>query len=336
MIESKNSRLLRQRQNVALKGAFFLLFFLCLLGFPGCASQTPKAGPAEAVPPEWTDLRDRLAADGTSGPEVDALLAGLGSRTQDPMGRKMVELYRKNFLPRPPSKREPRDAVYRNVVTEKNAGLCRDYIAAHRKAFDEAERTWGVPPAVAAALLFVETRLGTVLKDVPENALHTLASMSQSVTTESIPDWLEKMPGWEEHRDWFATVMPARAEWAYKETRALIRYMLANGIRPDMLPGSIYGAIGLCQFMPSNIPLYGVDGNGDGSVNLYDAEDAVPSLACFLARHGWRPGAARKARHAALMRYNKSVKYANTILALADLVQGRPAEPVKAGRAGAR
>ncbi len=320
---------------------FELLFLLMLFCLPGCADVQPvTAAPQQEdrtevtravtvpvaaagiqVTPEWQALRLRLAADGLSGPEVDRLLATLGPRTQAPMGRKMRELYTKRFLSTPDKKpAKPAPKYYKGVVTRANAVKCADFIRAHRQAFARAQQRYGVPPSTAAALLFVETRLGTVLRDVPENALHTLASMSQSTTLASISDWHGTMPGCEKHGDWFAATMPRRADWAYNETRALVRYMVENQITPDMLPGSIYGAIGLCQFMPSNIAPYGVDGNGDGVIDLYTADDAVMSLASYLARHGWKPGASREAKHRALMRYNKSVRYANTILGLGDLV----------------
>ncbi len=318
------------QEGVLRRGAFLFFLFL-IMCLPACAAQREESAvhrtpvlPMEhtslALAPEWQDLRARLAADGLAGTEVDVLLASLGPRTESPMGRKMVELYKKNFLPRPPSKKPARDAVYKGVVTTANARLCKTFIQEHKAAFDQAYRRYGVPPSVACALLFVETRLGKYLGDVQENALQTLASMAESRTLESIPSWYGKMPGYEAHAAWFAEIMPKRADWAYRETRALVLYMLDNGIQADMLPGSIYGAIGLCQFMPSNIRPYGVDGNGDGVINLYVPDDAVASLANYLARHGWKAKSSKEARHKVLMRYNKSTVYANTILALADRV----------------
>ena len=331
-------------QEGALRRGAFLFFLFLLMCLPACAAQKEDSAVHRApvrqtdngrLAPEWQDLRARLAADGLAGPEVDALLTSLGPRTESPMGRKMVELYKKNFLPRPPSKKPARDAVYKGVVTTANARLCRDYIREHEKAFETAHKRYGVPPSVACALLFVETRLGRYLGDVQENALQTLASMAESRTLASIPSWYGRMPGFEAHEAWFAQIMPRRADWAYRETRALVRYMLDNDIRPDMLPGSIYGAIGLCQFMPSNIRPYGMDGNGDGVINLYVADDAVASLANYLARHGWKATSSKSARHRVLMRYNKSTVYANTILALADRIDrlgGKPARTAAGSR----
>ncbi|OXS28270.1 MAG: transglycosylase [Desulfovibrio sp. MES5] len=304
----------------------------------GQTLQPPSGAPAgqsrEGLPVVWQPLAQRLAADGLLGPRVDALLATLAPLpSQSPMGRKMLELYKSRFMPKPPSVTPPTMQYYKGVVTEQNARLCRDFVAEHKLAFSQAQARFGVPSSVAVALLFVETRLGKILADVPENALFTLASMAVSRQPDDISQWLPRMPGYEEHLPWFDETMPKRADWAYKEVRALVTHILQDDLDPRYLPSSIYGAVGLCQFMPSNIAAYGADGDGDGKVDLFHVPDAVASLSNYLARHGWKPGINRAQQHKVLMAYNKSVVYANTILALADLV-AKPAAPVKADGPG--
>lgn len=295
------------------------------------AQPDPRSG--ESFAPVWNGLAQRLAKDGVSGPRVDALLASLGSApTQSPMGRKISELYQKRFFPKPKSAK-PRQQYYKGVVTPANAALCREFIAEHRAAFEEADRRYGVPPSIAAALLFVETRLGRVLGDVPENALYTLASMAISTQPEDISQWLPKLRDSKEHLDWIEETMRKRADWAYNETLALLKHMIRDNIPPERLPGSIYGAVGLCQFMPSNISAYGADGDGDNRVDLFSAPDAIASLANYLAKHGWKRGISREKQHKLLMTYNHSTTYANTIMALADLVSKNDpaAKPRKPG-----
>ena len=293
---------------------------------PPPASPQPAPGPAPAqsakLRPYWEDLRLRLARDGVAGPRVDALLATLGERTQSPMGRKMRQLYTSKFMPKPKPSEVPKH--YKGVLAEANAQKCRDYLAAHGAAFARAEAAFGVPREIAVSLLFVETRLGAVLGDVKENAFQTLASMAESRRFEDISEWHARMPGCEQQRAWFDETMPKRADWAYNETKALVKYMLKSGLAPDRFPGSIYGAIGLCQFMPSNIETYGADGSGDAVIDLFDIDDATMSLSRYLAKHGWKPGISRAQQHRCLMAYNHAEIYANTILALSDMVKAEP------------
>ena len=293
-------------------------------------SQPQPAAGSAAIAPAWRPLADRLAADGLSGPRVDTLLATLSATpTQSPMGRKMRELYNRKFFPKPPST-APAALYYKGVLTDANVQLCRQFVAQNKRAFDQAEARFGVPSSIAVSLLFVETRLGKVLADVPENAFYTLASMSVTRQPSDIPDWLPRMPGYQEHLDWFAEIMPKRADWAYKEVKALVEHMLRDNIDPHHLPSSIYGAVGLCQFMPSNIATYGADGDGDGKVDLFTIPDAVASLSNYLAKHGWKPGLPRTRQHQILMAYNHAAIYANTILALSDMINGAPSPEASA------
>lgn len=320
----------------ALPSAFMMACAIFLAS--GCASQTPNS--AKEVPeyrapaskdlqpmpaaisyaPVWRPLAAHLAKDGLSGPKVDELLAALGPvPTQSPMGRKISELYRGKFMPRPKTQTQ-KEKYYKGVVTEANAQLCRNYINLHKEAFMSAEKRYGVSPAIAASLLFVETRLGKVLADIPENAFYTLASMAVSTKPEDISQYLPKLTGYERHMGWLEETMHKRAAWAYNETRALVRHILQDNIPLSRLPSSIYGAVGLCQFMPSNISTYGADGDGDGKIDLFNEADAIYSLSNYLAKHGWKADLSPERKHKALMSYNHSTVYANTIMALADLV----------------
>ena len=125
---------------------------------PAIKPAAPRAAAPASAP--WGELARRLAADGVSGPQVDALLATLpATPTQSPMGRKINALYQRRFFPKPPST-APAARYYKGVLTEANAQACRDFLAANAAAFDVAERRYQVPRNIAVALLFVETRLG--------------------------------------------------------------------------------------------------------------------------------------------------------------------------------
>lgn len=282
----------------------------------------------------WNPLLGRLASDGVSGGRVDALFARLGDEVSpDPMGRKVKELYTTKFLrpepqPTPPGQKPKpaRPPMYPGVVTEENAARCRAFLTENARWFSLAESRFGVPREVAVSLLFVETRLGTALGK--GNAFRNLASMAAADRPDMVPGYLAALPGADANLDWISLRMRQKSDWAYDELKALIRHADALGQDPLTMPGSIYGAVGICQFMPTNIPVYGVDGDGDGKVDLYSVGDAVFSLSNYLDRHGWQPGMRRDARYNVLKRYNNSAAYANTILALADKVAGKPAQAV--------
>ena len=69
-------------------------------------------------------------------------------------------------------------------------------------------------------------------------------------------------------------------------------FLMTRSARLDPLQpkASWAGALGLPQFMPSNIKKYGVDYDGDGAVNLWTPHDAIGSIANYLRKHGWKPG----------------------------------------------
>lgn len=325
-----NVKVFLLRLGVVLTAAFFLV--ACGAQARETLNSSEYSASEKNYASIWQPLANRLSKDGITGSQVDELLAQLGDTpTQSPMGRKIKELYNRKFFPKPKS--NTTSIYYKGVVTQAHAQECRDYIKTHQAVFDAAYDKYGVPPAIAAALLFVETRLGRVLGDIPENAFFTLASMAISTKPQDIDDWLPQLNGYQKHLDWIKETMQKRAQWAYNETAALIRHMLQDHIAPDQLPGSIYGAVGLCQFMPSNISIYGADGDNDGRVDLFNPPDAIFSLSRYLAKHGWKTNLTKESQHKILMTYNHSTVYANTIMALAALINGETYEktvkPVK-------
>lgn len=281
------------------------------------------------IAPAWQPVLRRLGTDGLDTPQVRAWFARLPDTvSQDPMGRKVLELYTRAFIPPvvdPDAPKLPKPLVYKNVVTDENIATCRAFLEEHAPAFALAELRYGVPKEIAAALLFVETRLGAYLGSA--SALYTLASMASTHQPTDIADWFDQFPGYEARLDWMADLMPKRADWAYKELRALVRYGLTSGVDIVDMPGSIYGAVGICQFMPSNLVPYGADGNGNGVVDLFTVPDAVASLANYLGKHGWKKGMTRPQQHTLLKRYNNANIYANTILTLAEGIHTKKSPP---------
>jgi membrane-bound lytic murein transglycosylase B len=85
---------------------------------------------------------------------------------------------------------------------------------------------------------------------------------------------------------------PRRADFFRGELEQFLVLARDTGMDPLAVRGSYAGAIGLPQFMPSSIRNYAVDFDGDGRVDLAGStEDAIGSVANFLAEHGWERGA---------------------------------------------
>lgn len=78
-------------------------------------------------------------------------------------------------------------------------------------------------------------------------------------------------------------------------TSELMNFILLGeeeGLPLREVEGSYAGAMGLGQFMPSSYRAYAVDLDGDGRRDLWSSlDDVVGSVANYLHRHGWEPGA---------------------------------------------
>jgi len=328
-----------------MKKPLFLLILLHSLLLGACsakdAPQNAVHGKLSMVDHSWLALTQRLQRDGFEKERLDQLFSRMDTPPSlRPMGSKIKELYTLKFMSRPAPKSAKKAPAanrlgipgpwFKGVVTEANARLCQEFIKSNSKAFALAQKKYGVPAPVGAALLFVETRLGKLTGR--ENAFYTLASMSSKFPVENVLGYVDGIPGAEQRQDWVGARMDEKSEWAYKELKALLAYCEANGIDPHSIPGSAYGAIGMCQFMPSNISRFAEDGNGDGVIDLFTPADAILSLSRYLSLHGWRAGMPLKGQVNALMRYNKMLKYAHTILALAKTIENLDKAPAKSKR----
>jgi membrane-bound lytic murein transglycosylase B len=66
--------------------------------------------------------------------------------------------------------------------------------------------------------------------------------------------------------------------------------LVDNGSISPGTVGAKHGELGHTQFLPGNALSYGVDGNGDGTVDFYNMADAMASTANYLRKKGWKPG----------------------------------------------
>ena len=198
--------------------------------------------------------------------------------------------------------------------------LAQAYYAEHRVILGKIRVQYFIPEAVIVSILMVETRLGRNTGTC--KAFNALASMALCGDLDKVRDHLTKELSMPWVDDYARGRCREKSDWAYNELKALIRYAKQTGGDPLSIPGSVYGAIGLCQFMPSNVFLYGVDAGEKGHLELFSSPDALYSIGNYLRMNGWTCRMDRGSRHNVILTYNRSHIYANTVLAVADRLQG--------------
>ncbi len=209
---------------------------------------------------------------------------------------------------------------YDQFLAQKEIIRAKKYINNHLKTFIRAEQGFGVERYVIAAILLVETRFGTYTgKRYVINTLSTMAALKDKKVKAAL--WKKIKDTTYLSKKEFGKKAGSKADWAYNELKAFLEYIIKEKKNPFDIKGSYAGAMGYCQFMPSNILLYGKDGNRDGSIDLFTHEDAIMSIAKYLANYGWYSDITDKEAFRVVYQYNHSEFYVNTVLKIAEKLE---------------
>lgn len=221
-----------------------------------------------------------------------------------------------------------------NHVTDKATNEASKFIKANQAAFDLAEKKYKVSQGVISSLLWIETRHGDDMgrfhivsvylhllqADLKANrkALELLAvqknNNQRSFNGRTI-------------RTIIAERTKRKSDWAREQILALARIRKQQHLDIKTLRGSYAGAFGLPQFIPSSYRSFAKSFKVKATPNLRQAQDAIMSVANYLAKSGWDPHQ-EDAQVAALMKYNNSRDYADSILAIAKnlKIREKPAD----------
>ena len=207
--------------------------------------------------------------------------------------------------------------VYQAVRSPARLAEAREFVIAHWPVFYAMNQRYDVPWEIVAGILTIETRVGHFLGT--RSPLVTLASMASCNDLDCAGTFFRKGSLSSEEQAWLKKTVRQRSDWAYDELKALLTYCARNKLDPLNMPGSIYGAFGIGQFMPSSVLRFGVDGDNDGDVDLFSVPDAVYSVGAYLHGHGWK-GDMRSLdkKREVLFAYNHSQQYVNSILKVAE------------------
>lgn len=279
-----------------------------------------------SIDSQWLPLIVQLKEDLPNLP-IEEYFVELPTSSGKTMAKKIHELHHYNYVVKPSKKKDDekkiipeyeKSSVYAQFVTQTGMKKSNAFLNEYKAAFDFAEERYQVPREIVAALLYVETQHGSYLGKT--KAFWSLASMAASTTPESIQADLTVtiLP---DQKTWLQEKLDEKSLWAYREVKALLTHCERNNLDPRAIIGSEYGAIGICQFMPTNLEAYTDDGDGDGIIDLFNPNDAIVSTAKFLAVHNWAKAEDIAAQRRVIMRYNISSRYANTVLALAESLE---------------
>lgn len=126
--------------------------------------------------------------------------------------------------------------------------------------FDRLEKKYGVPAGPLLAIQGMETGFGSFMGN--QNTLSAVATLAYDCR---------------------------RSEYFTAQLYAMLK-LIERGAVSASTTGAMHGEIGQTQFLPANVLKYGVDGDGDGRVDLKGKADALASTANFLRGHGWKAG----------------------------------------------
>jgi membrane-bound lytic murein transglycosylase B len=130
----------------------------------------------------------------------------------------------------------------------------------HAEFLSGLTRQYGVPGRYLVAFWGLETNYGSYLGKMP--TLSSLATLACD---------------------------PRRSAYFTEELFAALSLMERESFTPNQMRGSWAGAMGHTQFMPTAYRQYAIDGDADGSIDLWHSQyDALASGANFLKHLGWQ------------------------------------------------
>ena len=189
------------------------------------------------------------------------------------------------------------DEIWQVRGGEQLARQGRERYAANRNFYDALEAQYGVPGYYLAAIHGWETNYGSDLRFVEIPIVSAITTVAYDCR---------------------------RPELFIPHAIGALLLVDQGRLGSNDL-GAGHGEIGHTQFLPGNALQYGIDGNGDGRVDLNEWPDALASTANFLARNGWQRGggyAKGQVNFDVMFAWNRGENYRIGVARVADLIGG--------------
>lgn len=235
-------------------------------------------------------------------------------------------IYQSQHMPRftlIPFKVKPKEpsTIYASFNRDSFAQLGAMFIEEYDREFDKMEHTYNVPREVVTAILVVETQIGK--HTGRELVVHRLSRLAAVLDPNNIQENYRRLSA----ADSTVTLEDVKGRGRYLEDTflpeipAIIEISKRNNVNIFHIEGSSAGAFGIPQFLPSAFLKYGVDGDGDGHVSLFNKVDALWSAGNYLAQFGYSPALPYAERRKVIWEYNRSDAYIDTVLRLSARIR---------------
>ena len=209
-----------------------------------------------------------FCGDFTGNPRMESFVRMMvDTQGADPEGlREILEQARKkeNILRvmEMPAEVKPWWAYKPILVNARNIQEGKAFLKRYARVLERTESVYGVPGALVAAILGVETGYGKNMGSF--RVLDALATL--------------------------AFDYPRRADFFSNELKEFFLMTKEEGFTPFSLKGSYAGAMGYPQFMPSSFRRYAVDFDKDGKKDIWKSvEDAIGSVGHYFSSFGYDP-----------------------------------------------
>jgi len=224
------------------------VFFMAALSLPGLsvAVQYNETGEGQAF------VRKMVEEYGFESERVKSLL-GDARRDQSIL----------DAISRPAEKTLSWHSYRKIFIRQERIAQGLEFMATHADSLARAERQFGVPPEIVAAIIGVETWYGRYRGNY--RVLDALATL--------------------------AFDYPPRSRFFRSELEQYLLMTREQGLDPTVLKGSYAGAMGYGQFISSSYRHYAVDFDDDGVADILENPvDAIGSVANYFSEHRWQPG----------------------------------------------
>lgn len=136
----------------------------------------------------------------------------------------------------------------------------RRRIAKNPGFYASLEKKYGVPAGVLVAIHGMETGFGHFMGD--SNVISAAATLAYDCR---------------------------RSDFFTPHILAGLKLVDQGAVSPQSI-GAKHGELGHTQFLLGNVLKYGVDGDGNGHLDMNNLSDALSSTANYLRQKGWKPG----------------------------------------------